>query len=106
MRQRTEWVSLSQRLARVTQLMNLLNLAPDIQEFILWLPPRSGRRITEREMRQIAGDTVSGAMTVFIRSQLAPQPRSHGTARQIAGSSRESDFRLKRLCRWTAKSYG
>jgi hypothetical protein len=28
--------------ARVTQIMNLLNLAPDIQEDILWLPP--GRR--------------------------------------------------------------
>src|ERR1700731_243665 len=34
--------------ARITQIMNLLNLAPDIQESILWLPPRSGRRITER----------------------------------------------------------
>jgi hypothetical protein len=42
--------------ARVTQIMNLLNLAPDIQESILWLPPSSGRRITEREMRQIAGE--------------------------------------------------
>jgi hypothetical protein len=42
--------------ARVTQIMNLLNLAPDIQESILWLPPRSGRRITEREMRPIVGE--------------------------------------------------
>jgi hypothetical protein len=42
--------------ARVTQIMNLLNLAPDIQEYLLWLPSRSGRRITEREMRQIAGE--------------------------------------------------
>jgi hypothetical protein len=42
--------------ARVTQIMNLLNLAPDIQESILWLPPISGRGITEKEMRQIAGE--------------------------------------------------
>src|ERR1700680_800495 len=42
--------------ARVTQIMNLLNLAPDIQESILWLPPSSERRITEREMRQISGE--------------------------------------------------
>jgi hypothetical protein len=42
--------------ARVTQIMNLLNLAPDIQEYLLWLPPRTRCRITEREMRQIAGE--------------------------------------------------
>jgi hypothetical protein len=42
--------------ARVTQIMNLLNLAPDIQEDILWLPPRSECRITEREMRRIVGE--------------------------------------------------
>jgi hypothetical protein len=39
--------------ARVTQIMNLLNLAPDIQEYLLWLPSRRGREITEREMREI-----------------------------------------------------
>lgn len=43
--------------ARITQLMNLLNLAPDIQEAILSLPKTlTGRdRITERRMRKIAG---------------------------------------------------
>ena len=42
--------------ARVTQIANLLNLAPDIQEEILFLEPAdSGReRITERELRPIA----------------------------------------------------
>ncbi|MGI6419468.1 MAG: hypothetical protein ACOX1P_27835 [Thermoguttaceae bacterium] len=42
--------------ARVTQIMNLLNLAPDIQEAILLLPPvADGRdRITERQLRPIA----------------------------------------------------
>jgi hypothetical protein len=42
--------------ARVTQIMNLLNLAPDIQECILWLPPSSECRITETEMRRIVGE--------------------------------------------------
>jgi hypothetical protein len=42
--------------ARVTQIMNLLNLAPDIQEKILFMPEtRNGRDlVTERRMRQIA----------------------------------------------------
>ncbi|HMN97574.1 MAG TPA: hypothetical protein PKC43_06495 [Phycisphaerales bacterium] len=42
--------------ARVTQIMNLLHLAPDIQEAILALPRvESGRDpITERELRPIA----------------------------------------------------
>ena len=42
--------------ARVTQIMNLLNLAPDIQEAILFLPPvECGRDpFTERDLRPIA----------------------------------------------------
>jgi len=42
--------------ARVTQIMNLLNLAPDIQEAILSLPRiQKGRaEITERDLRPIA----------------------------------------------------
>ncbi len=39
---------------RVTQIMNLLNLAPNIQEEILFLPPAFGRgAITERHLRQL-----------------------------------------------------
>jgi len=43
--------------ARVTQIMNLLHLAPDIQETILSLPrTESGRDpISERDLRPIAG---------------------------------------------------
>ena len=43
--------------ARLTQIMNLLNLAPDIQEEILFLPlTQRGRDvITERQLRPIAG---------------------------------------------------
>src|SRR5260370_39306262 len=43
--------------ARMTQIMNLLNLAPDIQEEILWLPRTvTGRDpLTERALRQVSG---------------------------------------------------
>jgi hypothetical protein len=53
--------------ARVTQIMNLLNLAPDIQEYLLWLPTGSGRRITETKMRQIAGEVRWGRQRVLFR---------------------------------------
>jgi hypothetical protein len=40
--------------ARVTQIMNLLNLAPQIQEEILFLPPAFGRGpVTERHLRRL-----------------------------------------------------
>ncbi len=44
--------------ARLTQIMNLLHLAPDIQEALLLLPPvESGRDpMTERELRPIAAE--------------------------------------------------
>jgi len=39
--------------ARMTQIMNLLNLAPDIQEALLFLPPVEHGKgtITERQLR-------------------------------------------------------
>jgi hypothetical protein len=42
--------------ARLTQIMNLLNLAPDIQDHILHLPrvERGRDSVTERELRPIA----------------------------------------------------
>lgn len=44
---------------RMTQIMNLLHLAPDIQEAVLFLPaPTVGRdAITERDMRPITQET-------------------------------------------------
>ena len=44
--------------ARVTQIMNLLNLAPDIQEAILHLPRVRGRydQIAERNIRHICAE--------------------------------------------------
>jgi hypothetical protein len=45
--------------ARVTQIMNLLHLAPDIQEAILYLPRSTRGRdpITERDVRALAAET-------------------------------------------------
>lgn len=44
---------------RMTQIMNLLHLAPDIQEQILFLPPvASGRdAVAERHLRALAAET-------------------------------------------------
>ena len=41
--------------ARVTQIMNLLHLAPDIQECLLFLPPTTlcRDRISERHLREV-----------------------------------------------------
>lgn len=45
--------------ARLTQIMNLLHLAPDIQEELLFLPPIHGRRehVTEKVLRPVAAET-------------------------------------------------
>tara|TARA_R110002020_G_scaffold244208_1_gene457870 strand:- start:498 stop:881 length:384 start_codon:yes stop_codon:yes gene_type:complete len=42
---------------RMTQIMNLLNLAPEIQEAILFLPrvEQGGDSVTERELREVVG---------------------------------------------------
>lgn len=43
--------------ARLTQIMNLLNLAPVIQEWLLFLPPvESGRGFSERELRAVVAE--------------------------------------------------
>ena len=41
--------------ARMSQILKLLTLAPSIQEYILWLPPRTAGRegITERDLRNV-----------------------------------------------------
>jgi hypothetical protein len=41
---------------RMTQIMNLLHLAPDIQEALLFLPPVRGRDecVSERDLRKVA----------------------------------------------------
>jgi hypothetical protein len=44
--------------ARMSQILKLLTLAPSIQEYILWLPPRSAGKegITERHLRDIVDE--------------------------------------------------
>ena len=44
--------------ARIAQIMNLLHLAPDIQEKLLFLPPvELGRdSVTERELREVVAE--------------------------------------------------
>jgi len=44
--------------ARVSQILKLLTLAPSIQEYILWMPPRSASKdgITERHLRGIVNE--------------------------------------------------
>jgi hypothetical protein len=43
--------------ARLTQIMNLLSLAPDIQEELLFLRTDQGRNVlSEKRLRPIAGD--------------------------------------------------
>jgi hypothetical protein len=41
--------------ARISQILKLLTLAPSIQEYILWLPPRTAGKegITERDLRNV-----------------------------------------------------
>lgn len=48
--------------ARATQIMNLLHLAPDIQEAVLHLPPVAHGRdpVTERDLRPIAAEVCWG----------------------------------------------
>jgi hypothetical protein len=45
--------------ARMSQIMGLLNLAPDIQEAILFLPPTEAGcdRVSERELREVVGES-------------------------------------------------
>jgi hypothetical protein len=44
--------------ARVSQILKLLMLAPSIQEYILWMPPRRAGKegMTERDLRKIVGE--------------------------------------------------
>jgi hypothetical protein len=42
--------------ARVTQIMNLLSLAPDIQEELLWLPPHLGAEMKETDLRGVVAE--------------------------------------------------
>jgi hypothetical protein len=65
--------------ARVTQIMNLLHLAPDIQEALLELPPvHEGRDpVTERDLRPIAAEVVwERQRAMWISLGIAADPAS------------------------------
>jgi len=66
---------------RMTQIMNLLHLAPDIQEQILDLPPALKGRdvVTERDLRPIA------AVTSWTRQRSAWARRCGSTLRDASG---------------------
>jgi hypothetical protein len=70
--------------ARVTQIMNLLNLAPDIQEAILFLPPvqRGRDPLKEWQVRPVAAEVVwaeqrkrFGAVAAAFRALPQPEHR-------------------------------
>src|SRR5579871_1292260 len=44
--------------ARMSQILILLTLAPSLQEYILWLPPRTAGKegVTERDLRNIVSE--------------------------------------------------
>jgi len=62
--------------ARVTQILNLLHLAPDIQEALLDLPPvvQGREQISERQLRPIAAEIDWGVQrAMWARLLQAPQ---------------------------------
>lgn len=67
---------------RLTQIMNLRNLAPDIQEELLLLTPvRKGRDpITERDLRPIAAELDWPRQRSVWRVTRSPHPRSEQAA--------------------------
>jgi hypothetical protein len=78
---------------RMTQIMNLLHLAPDIQEALLHLGPVTARgdSITERDLRRIAATTAwSGQRAVWRTLRRSDRRPIH-----------ESDAPLVRPCRGT-----
>jgi hypothetical protein len=62
--------------ARISQIVNLLNLAPDIQEAILFLPRVAGVRdaVTEREVRAIAGEVCWERQRAMWGQRIDPKP--------------------------------
>src|SRR5258706_3255674 len=80
--------------ARVTQIMNLLNLAPDIQEELLFLKPRIAQRglVHERGLRAIAKVVDWGTQRKIFNSTARPdvaEVESPRPARRRAGPSRQ-----------------
>jgi hypothetical protein len=62
--------------ARVSQILALLNLAPDIQEAILFLERGTGReRVTERGLREVVGEVDWGRQRAVWRKVASRKDR-------------------------------
>jgi hypothetical protein len=63
---------------RVTQILNLLHLAPDIQERLLWLPAvEKGRDpISEKQLRRLASEYDWDRQRQAFELLLAPAPHN------------------------------
>jgi hypothetical protein len=70
--------------ARVTQILNLLHLAPDIQEALLDLPPvvQGREQISERQLRPIAAEIDWGVQRAMWQ-RLLQVPQHTNTARTV-----------------------
>jgi hypothetical protein len=70
--------------ARATQIMNLLHLAPDIQEAILDMPPVSEGRdpVAERDLRPIAAETEWGRQREMWRAMRSSNGQRPGATRE------------------------
>jgi hypothetical protein len=73
---------------RVCQILGLTNLAPAIQEALLFLPKtvRGPDRITENRLRAIASLVPWEAQIESFRSQLAGSPQPTGVLRPSGGT--------------------
>jgi hypothetical protein len=73
--------------ARVTQIMNLLSLAPEIQEYLLWLPSERTGEPTERDLRRIAGELGWDRQRAMFREHKEKPPRKPPAARSASSSN-------------------
>lgn len=68
--------------ARLTQILNLLHLAPDIQEALLFLPPVVVGRdpVTERQLRRVASEPSWSVQRINSRAHLSDLCSSDATS--------------------------
>jgi hypothetical protein len=67
--------------ARVTQIVNLLNLAPEIQEYLLWLPSDTECVVSERDLRRIVCELRWDRQRALFRQYARNLPARKGESR-------------------------
>ncbi len=74
--------------SRLTQIMNLLNLAPDIQEQILFLTPETAEQcgICERSLRRLSGLLLWSKQRARWEALRAPELADNGHSRPVLRS--------------------